>query len=192
MRVQELTHLQDADGFIKFHDRLGDTYRAKGHNISTTEVESWFSRHPRIASVNVYAIPMNHYGYDGQLGCAAITLHGNTSSDAADATEQEIVSQLENWLRTSDSALPAYAVPRFLRILVDTGAPSDQPGMGGDTGSDRVSLIMKKLKTGLRKDGFSVPPASRDRMYWLESEGIGFVPLTSANRELLLSGKARL
>jgi len=135
---------------------------------------------------------MNHYGYDGQVGCAAITLHGNTSSDEADATEQSVVSQLENWLRTSDSALPAYAVPRFLRILVDTGAPSDQPGMGGDTGSDRVSLIMKKLKTGLRKDGFSVPPASRDRMYWLESEGAGFVPLTSANRELLLSGKARL
>jgi acyl-CoA synthetase (AMP-forming)/AMP-acid ligase II len=137
----------DHDGFISFRDRLGDTYRAKGHNISTTEVEAWLSQHPEITSVNVFAIPMNTYGYDGQYGCAAITLNGNV-----DGT----LSGLEQWLRASTSALPAYAVPRFVRILDQQDTAHDSGGMSGDSGGARVSVIMKKLKTGLRRDGESV------------------------------------
>ena len=95
---------------------------------------------------------MNSYGYDGQLGCAAITLR-NVSVDQRDRIYNEIMSQLEEWLRTSESALPAYAVPRFVRILVNEGSAPDSGGMSGDSGSERVSVIMKKLKTGLRKDG---------------------------------------
>ncbi len=214
-----MTLLQDHDGFISFVDRLGDTYRAKGHNISTTEVEGWLSRHPGVASVNVYAIPMNHYGYDGQLGCAAITLHDASSSQFG-RDQHETISQLEQWLRTSESALPAYAVPRFVRVLVtDEGAAPDQGCMSGDSGSERVSVIMKKLKTGLRKDGefgspapsfvnrrsssqtgwqaddhtgFLIPPGNKDRMYWIEREGAGYVPLTEAAIRHLLSGKAQL
>ncbi|OBT41559.1 hypothetical protein VE00_09146 [Pseudogymnoascus sp. WSF 3629] len=105
----------DTDGFISFQDRLGDTYRSKGHNVSTTEVEGSFSKHPNVASVNVYGIPMNHHGYDGQLGCAAVTFRSDASG-----SELEIVRELEKWLLTSTGALPAYTVPRFLRVLVDT------------------------------------------------------------------------
>lgn len=91
---------------------------------------------------------MNHHGYDGQLGCAAVTFRNDAASG-----EQEIVRQLEKWLLTSEGALPAYTVPRFLRVLVDSEG-ADQIGMsGGDTGKERVSMIMKKLKTGLRKEG---------------------------------------
>jgi hypothetical protein len=95
---------------------------------------------------------MNKYGYDGQLGCAAITLHDSTPGQL-DRAHHEVMSGLEHWLRTSESALPLYAVPRFVRILVDEGAAPDSGGMSGDSGSERVSVIMKKLKTGLRKDG---------------------------------------
>ncbi|OAL34793.1 hypothetical protein AYO20_05988 [Fonsecaea nubica] len=183
--------VMDHDGFIQFRDRLGDTYRAKGHNISTTEVEAWISRHPQIASVNVYAIPMNHYGYDGQLGCAAITLKG-VPLEQSDRAHQEIMSQLEEWLRASESALPAYAVPRFVRILVHDGAPQDSGGLSGESGSERVSTIMKKLKTGLRKDGFLLPEGTKDRMFWIEREGAGYAPLTNEAIQRLLSGKAQL
>ncbi len=95
---------------------------------------------------------MNSYGYDGQLGCAAITLH-NVSTGQRDQQHDEVMLRLEQWLRTSESALPAYAVPRFVRILVNEGSAPDSGGMSGDSGSERVSVIMKKLKTGLRKDG---------------------------------------
>ncbi|OAL28819.1 hypothetical protein AYO22_02684 [Fonsecaea multimorphosa] len=167
--------VMDEDGFIQFRDRLGDTYRAKGHNISTTEVEAWLSRHPRIASVNVYAIPMN-----------------GVSPGQSDQAYQEVMSQLEHWLRTSESALPAYAVPRFVRILINDGAPQDSGGMSGDSGSERVSTIMKKLKTGLRKDGFLIPEGNKDRMFWIEKEGSGYALLTNEAIQRLLSGKAQL
>jgi acyl-CoA synthetase (AMP-forming)/AMP-acid ligase II len=206
--------VQDEEGFISFKDRLGDTYRAKGHNISTTEVETWLSRHPSVASVNVYAIPMNQYGYDGQLGCAAITLH-NDSSAQFDQRYQTIMSQLEQWLRESESALPAYAIPRFVRILINNETSAlDSGGMRGDSGSERVSVIMKKLKTGLRKDGelfcsrkgqtsrlerllnfasgFVLPAGSPDRMFWIEREGTGYTPLTPMAIQRLVAGKAQL
>ncbi|KAK4947847.1 hypothetical protein LTR10_013355 [Elasticomyces elasticus] len=181
----------DKDGFVSFHDRLGDTYRAKGHNISTTEVEGCLSRHPNIASVNVYAIPMNRYGYDGQLGCAAITFtNGNRSAlEGPSPQELETVRELEKWAATNANALPAYAVPRFLRVLV---TDREIASSGNDTGADRVSLIMKKLKTGLRQEGFALPPGTRDRIYWIEKEGSGYVPLTNEAVKTLLSGKARL
>ncbi|OCT44816.1 bifunctional fatty acid transporter/acyl-CoA synthetase [Cladophialophora carrionii] len=181
----------DEDGFISFRDRLGDTYRAKGHNISTTEVEAWLSRHPQITSVNVYAIPMNRYGYDGQLGCAAVTLQ-DVSADQLDRAYRDTISQLEEWLQTSESALPRYAVPRFVRVLVNDGAAPDSGALSGDSGSERVSAIMKKLKTGLRKDGFLIPEGNPDRMFWIEREGEGYVPLTPEAVQRLLSGKARL
>ncbi|KIV93858.1 hypothetical protein PV10_05042 [Exophiala mesophila] len=184
--------MMDHDGFISFHDRLGDTYRAKGHNISTTEVEGWLSNHEQITSVNVYAIAMNRYGYDGQLGCAAITLGDNSSPNEASAVERNTMAQLEKWLLESKSALPSYAVPRFVRVLVNEGPALDQGGSSGDSGSERVSVIMKKLKTGLRKDGFVIPKGNGDRMYWIEKEGSGYVPLTEAAIQNLLSGKATL
>lgn len=106
---------------------------------------------------------MNRYGYDGQLGCAAITFTTANGSSSSDAVEREVTSQLERWLTNNPSAaLPPYAVPRFLRVLVSTEPrpaelkKSDE-GEGGSksdtTGADRVSLIMKKLKTELRQDG---------------------------------------
>jgi len=146
--------LQDQDGFISFQDRLGDTFRAKGHNISTTEVENCLGRHPDIVSVNVYAIPMNVYGYEGQLGCAAITLRGNESgSDGAQlAAEQSVVQQLEHWVTKNESALPSYAVPRFLRILTESKDENKQD-KNDTTGAESVSTIMKKIKVALRKEG---------------------------------------
>lgn len=160
---------------------------------------------------------MNRYGYDGQLGCAAITLRDNISPNQPDLVERETMAQLEKWLLESKSALPAYAVPRFVRVLVNEGPAPDQGGSSGDSGSERVSVIMKKLKTGLRKDGecpcledlapkcntdhadfwisrigFVIPEGNRDRMYWIEKEGSGYVPLTEAAIQNLLSGQARL
>jgi acyl-CoA synthetase (AMP-forming)/AMP-acid ligase II len=148
---------QDSEGFVSFHDRLGDTYRVKGHNISTTEVEGALVKHPQIESVNVYGIPMNHHGYDGQLGCAAVTLSGGAPHDHPLESERKFVQNLEHELTILERSLPTYAVPRFLRILVanDGGPPPDQGSMNCDAGGERVSLIMKKLKTGLRKEGFS-------------------------------------
>jgi acyl-CoA synthetase (AMP-forming)/AMP-acid ligase II len=149
-------HAQDKNGYITFHDRLGDTYRAKGHNISTAEVEVAFLNHPHISSANVYAIPMNKYGYEGQVGCAAITLRAGAAPGGPDQVERDALRDLEKYL-TSTAGLAGYAVPRFLRVLVDVNEQEamerEQIGISDTVGSEYVSLIMKKLKTGLRKEG---------------------------------------
>jgi acyl-CoA synthetase (AMP-forming)/AMP-acid ligase II len=153
---------QDRNGYITFHDRLGDTFRAKGHNISTSEVENAIITHPSIESANVYAIAMNQFGYEGQLGCAAITLKGveSTTVEKASAVETETLTELEKFLVTK-AGLPGYGVPRFVRVIVDVGEQSeaeqkrDQLGIAAreSVGAEYVSLMLKKLKTGLRKEG---------------------------------------
>jgi acyl-CoA synthetase (AMP-forming)/AMP-acid ligase II len=147
---------KDKHGYITFKDRLGDTYRAKGHNISTAEVESAFLNHPHISSANVYAIPMSDYGYEGQVGCAAVTFRAGAAPDGPGQGEQEALTDLEKYL-TSTGGLAGYAVPRFLRVLVDNDEESaterDQIGISDDVGSEYVSSMLKKLKTGLRKEG---------------------------------------
>jgi acyl-CoA synthetase (AMP-forming)/AMP-acid ligase II len=157
-------NLQDKDGYITFKDRLGDTYRAKGHNISTAEVEMAFLNHPHIASANVYAIPMSQFGYEGQVGCAAITLRAGATPDAASPVERDAIKDLETYL-TSVGGLASYAVPRFLRVLVDIdeqeAAAREQIGISDTVGSEYVSLMLKKLKTGLRKEG-----KQRQNMFW--------------------------
>ncbi len=160
---------------------------------------------------------MNKYGYEGQVGCAAINFRAGASPKEADSVELQTVQQLEQWLG-SNAGLPTYACPRFLRVLVDVSDKSaserDQLGISDDVGSERVSLMMKKLKTGLRKEGtlstnndfllnpvniesltdagFNLPPACQDRMYWIEREGQGFVKLRPEAEQLLINGRARL
>ena len=154
--VHDTDDAQDKDGYVTFKDRLGDTYRAKGHNISTAEVEVAFVNHPHIASANVYAIPMSQFGYEGQVGCAAITLQAGAAPDVAGEVERDAAKDLETYL-TSVGGLAGYAVPRFLRVLVDIdeqeATTREQIGISDTVGSEYVSLMLKKLKTGLRKEG---------------------------------------
>jgi acyl-CoA synthetase (AMP-forming)/AMP-acid ligase II len=168
--VECLTRVQDKYGYITFHDRLGDTYRAKGHNISTFEVETAIVSHPAISSANVYAIPMNQYGYEGQLGCAAITFQNSDSISPENnrILEAETLKELESHLVTK-AGLPGYGVPRFVRIIVDLGEEADasrnQLGIAEreSVGTEYVSLMMKKLKTGLRNEGLYIGTPSRLR-----------------------------
>ncbi|XP_013931097.1 PREDICTED: very long-chain acyl-CoA synthetase-like, partial [Thamnophis sirtalis] len=49
---------EDHEGFIYFHDRLGDTFRWKGENVATTEVEMTLAVLDIIEEVNVYGVPV--------------------------------------------------------------------------------------------------------------------------------------
>ena len=101
---------------------------------------------------------MSKYGYEGQVGCAAITLREGASAGSAGEAEQEALKGLENYL-TSTGGLAGYAVPRFLRVLVniDEGDSTqrDPSGISDAVGSEYVSSMLKKLKTGLRKEGIA-------------------------------------
>ena len=89
----------------QFVDRLGDTFRWKGENVSTTEVENIVSDYEKIAEAVVYGVEIPHT--NGRAGMAAITLNEGCQLDEHD---------LRQMLIQFKKAMPAYAVPVFLRI----------------------------------------------------------------------------
>jgi fatty-acyl-CoA synthase len=91
---------KDADGYFYFIDRIGDTFRWKGENVSTTEVEQAISQFPGIQDANVYG--MHVPGHDGRAGMAAVVCNGNLDLAAFHAHLA--------------ARLPEYARPLFLRI----------------------------------------------------------------------------
>jgi fatty-acyl-CoA synthase len=94
---------QDKQGYFYFVDRIGDTFRWKGENVSTSEVAESINRFPGINDVNVYGVDIP--GHDGRAGMAAVVCTG----------ECDLLG-----LRTHLVAhLPDYARPLFLRISSD-------------------------------------------------------------------------
>jgi fatty-acyl-CoA synthase len=91
---------KDAQGYFYFVDRVGDTFRWKGENVSTSEVAEALNTFPGIEDANVYGVTV--VGRDGRAGMAAIVCHG----------EGDLVALHAHLARN----LPDYARPLFLRI----------------------------------------------------------------------------
>lgn len=94
---------QDGDGYFYFVDRIGDTFRWKGENVSTTEVAERLAGAPGVVEVTVYGVPVA--GADGKAGMAALTVGEHFD--------------LESFRLHVDHELPAFARPVFVRIRTD-------------------------------------------------------------------------
>jgi solute carrier family 27 fatty acid transporter 1/4 len=92
----------DKYGYMYFCDRLGDTYRWRGENVSTIEVENAISKCLNSVEVVVYGVEVP--GEEGRAGMAAIV------------TSKCDLNQLASNLRKN---LPAYAIPLFIRLIQD-------------------------------------------------------------------------
>ena len=96
VRNQGLTH-------VAFVDRLGDTFRWKGENVATTEVEAALAGSAQVVESTVYGVEVP--GCDGKAGMAAVVLPDGEAFDGA-ALAEHVRSQL-----------PAYARPLFVRLV---------------------------------------------------------------------------
>ncbi|MPZ38910.1 MAG: long-chain-acyl-CoA synthetase [Rhizobiales bacterium] len=94
---------KDARGYFYFVDRIGDTFRWKGENVSTTEVAEAMGTFAGVKDANVYGVSVP--GRDGRAGMAAIVVNDNVNLTA-----------LHDHLA---ERLPDYARPVFLRIRQD-------------------------------------------------------------------------
>lgn len=87
---------------LHFVDRLGDTFRWKGENVATLEVQQQLLRHSTLQQALVYGVQVP--GTEGRAGMAALVV-GDGRFDASE------------FARFVDRELPSYARPLFLRIV---------------------------------------------------------------------------
>jgi fatty-acyl-CoA synthase len=92
---------RDAAGFHYFVDRIGDTFRWKAENVSTTEVAAVLRACAGVADALVFGVAVP--GQDGRAGMAALVTR--------DDFDLAVLS------RHVEQALPRYARPVFLRFL---------------------------------------------------------------------------
>ncbi len=92
---------QDKAGYLYFVDRIGDTFRWKGENVSTSEVSEHCASAPGVEEAIVYGIPVPNH--DGKAGMVSLIVREGFD--------------LVTFKNHVDSLLPAWARPRFVRLL---------------------------------------------------------------------------
>jgi fatty-acyl-CoA synthase len=92
--------MRDEGGFFHFVDRLGDTFRWKGENVATSEVNEAILDCSGVIDATTYGVVVE--GADGRAGMAAIVT--DNSFDLAEFSDHLA------------RRLPAYACPVFIRL----------------------------------------------------------------------------
>jgi fatty-acyl-CoA synthase len=98
-RTGDLMKMDDG-GFFHFVDRLGDTFRWKGENVATSEVNEAILECPGVIDATTYGVQVA--GTDGRAGMAAVVI--DVSFDFA---------EFRDYLARR---LPVYACPVFIRL----------------------------------------------------------------------------
>lgn len=114
---------RDEDGDFWFVDRLGDTYRWKGENVSTEEVASAIQQIDGVAVCSVYGVKLA--GREGRAGMVAVQLKAGHRFDG------------EAFARGVEENLFPASRPLFVRLVEELPLTS----------------TLKLIKTKLQKDG---------------------------------------
>ena len=140
-------------------DRTGDTFRWKGENISTTEVEAVANSLPQVSLSSVCGVKMP--GGDGRAGMIAII----SECEAEDF-------DLSALYRHFQHSLPAYAVPKFVRLNANLAC----------------TVTHKITKVALKKESFD-PDLVNDVLYVLLPGESEYQPLTKEIYQNILEGE---
>lgn len=92
----------DSLGYMTFCDRIGDTYRWKGENVATIEVENIISRAFQAVECVVYGVEIP--GQEGRCGMAAVRV------------KEDSDFSLEKLVKVLDTNMAPFARPMFVRL----------------------------------------------------------------------------
>ena len=147
---------------IQFVDRLGDTFRWKGENVATTEVESALNQFEQVEQAVVYGVQVPNA--DGRAGMAAITLRVPLAEFDLQAVADSLAQHL-----------PVYAVPLFLRVREE----------------HEITGTFKNRKVELKNEGFD-PEQVKDPLFYFAGKDAGYQPLDAGVLARIRAGELRL
>ncbi len=129
------------DLWVSFADRFGDTYRWKGENVSTLEIESILNSYPSIYMSAVYGVSIPNT--EGKAGMAAIKLEPSLKFDIVDFSQ---------YVR---EVLPSYSIPVFIRICEN---------------DLEITGPYKIKKSNLRHEGYDIELISDNVFLWNQQD----------------------
>ena len=153
---------RDFEGFYYFVDRIGDTFRWKGENVSTNEVGEILNSVDEILEANVYGVLVPKT--EGRAGMAAIVIKPGA------------VFNPVSLYKIVNENLPKYAQPVFIRLLQTMATTS----------------TFKYSKVDLRNEGYSPLKCGSDPIYIIDHVRATYVPLSSEMLNIVESGDARI
>lgn len=137
-RTGDLMRLDDK-GFFHFVDRIGDTFRWKGENVATSEVNDAVRDFTGVVDATTYGVTIP--GTDGRAGMSAIVVNEGFDIEALPAHLAQ--------------RLPLYARPVFIRISRELDATEtfkqkkgELAREGFDPGAIEDSMFMLEPKSG--------------------------------------------
>ncbi|XP_039261607.2 long-chain fatty acid transport protein 2-like [Styela clava] len=153
---------RERDYHMYFVDRVGDTFRWKGENISTNEVADAMGNAPGIKEANVYGVEIP--GNEGRAGMAVVLLEKNTELDCIEVYKHVCAS------------LASYARPLFVRIKEEL----------------EVTGTFKQKKVKLVKEGCSPENMAGDPIYFMNHKEKCYSLLTKEAYHDILNNTIRM
>ena len=134
----------DADGWYYYVDRIKDSLRRRGENISSFEVERPIAEHPAVAEVAIVAVPADTDGGEDEVKACVVLRAGATVTHEA----------LYQWCR---ERLPGFAVPRYIEFMAGfPRTPSEKVQKNLLRGAGVTADTWDCVRAGLQP-----PPAAR-------------------------------
>jgi fatty-acyl-CoA synthase len=156
-------------GHAAFTDRLGDTFRWKGENVATTEVEAALSADPQVEEATVFGVEVP--GTSGRAGMAAIQFREGEEFDGKGLAKEAY------------ERLPGYAVPLFVRVVKELAHTSTFK-------SQKVDLRKQGYGAGSNEDGEGEDDVEiDDPIYVLSGKDEGYVEFYDEYPDEVKAGK---
>jgi citronellyl-CoA synthetase len=148
-------------GHLQFVDRMGDTFRWKGENVSTNEVENIIDGSGLVEEAIVYGVEIP--GTNGKAGMATLV----PKADINEFDPDRLLSYLQE-------NLPPYAIPVFVRV----------------TDSIEKTGTFKYRKVDIQKLGYSLNNDG-DRVFVLLPREQTYTPLSPEHKDRIDSGSVQ-
>jgi citronellyl-CoA synthetase len=148
--IREIGHFKKIYRFAQFVDRIGDTFRWKGENVSTEEVEAVINEFDQVEMSCVYGVLIPHT--EGRAGMVSLVTNSHSYKDF----------NFLGFYSMLQEKLPEYAIPKFVRF----------------TPKLNTTATLKIQKGGLKREMYDITK-TKDPIYVLLPNNSEYTLLTT-------------